>query len=218
MKSFKRVHIRELKSLVVFFSTIFLGITFCCLLTAFIFIPSVEVRASSEEILAVPLPTSSISASKVTYSAPTLSGSSEPEETTFYNQEDLSLVATTIYLETLYKADLQSLMTVGWVIQNRLDDVDRWGCNTYSEVIWMDNPTQFSVTLLDEFLPLKESILESDDPHAVLSVQAAKNIMDNVDLYKIPLDVQYFYGSETKRTWGTHTYYGTFGGNSFFYQ
>ena len=134
-----------------------------------------------------------------------------------YNTEELALLSTTIYLEASPTSDLEGCLAVGWVVRNRLDNKDVWKSNSYAEIIHMKEPVQFAVTLRSDFLSLQNEILLMDTNRARTAVEAAKLVLDGENPYNFPKYVHYFYGDMDKREWGNLNYYGTFGGNSYFY-
>ena len=189
-----------------------------------------ECISVSENISYVPSPTSisvsssnSLNIQKVSVSTSEIVKNSKPNPKEIlpepeYSEEDLKLLATTIYFEASPTASLESCMAVGWVVQNRLEDKTTWNCETYSDVIFMKNPVQFSVTLKEDFYSYQDEILQDTTLRAKNAINAARLILSKSNLYKLPSDVQYFYGDKDKRVWGRLTYFNTFDGNSFFYK
>lgn len=132
-----------------------------------------------------------------------------------YNLEELKILSATIYSEASASTDLRGALSVGWVVRNRLEN---WGYETYTDVIIETEPcTQFAVTLLDDWEERVNEILYMDTERARIAVTAAKMVMNAENPYELPSKVVYFYGDQDIKQWGTKSYYGTYGGNSFFY-
>ena len=127
--------------------------------------------------------------------------------------EEASLAAL-IHFEAGTHASLESKCVVGNVVSNRVNDVGKWGYANYESAIYA--PGQFTVVKKGKFVTLRDELMhgESTDPHVINSLTAARAVMGGQQF--IPADVEFFHGNENKRSWGTHTYWSSIGGNAYF--
>lgn len=129
--------------------------------------------------------------------------------------DDFLILCSIIHLEAGTSASIESKCAVGNVVINRLLDQETWGCNTISEVAFREK--QFSVVRSNAFNICKDSFASGVwDDEMQNTINAAILSLSRSTQYDIPDDVQYFYGDESKRTWGNHEYCFSLGGNSYF--
>ena len=129
--------------------------------------------------------------------------------------DEFADLCTMIHLEAGEGASVESKAYVANVAMNRLRNPGKWGYSTLHEVLYA--PRQFSVVYSDRFKKKKSQFLSmSLDANMQASVTAATLAYTGSAQYSIDPAVQYFYGDPNKRSWGSHTYCFTFGGNSFF--
>ena len=149
--------------------------------------------AVTPEPTAVPTPTPT--ATPVQTSSQTPPSVSGP-----YSGEDVLLAARVAYFESGRSED--GYRAVLCVILNRVES-GRWPGSVYDVVY---QKSQFSVVGRSDFLT-------KTVPDSVIGY--ANDVFNNGNRL-LPTNVMSFRSSATDKTWGTRTFYGTFGGNDFY--
>lgn len=117
--------------------------------------------------------------------------------------DDEILLAKVVQLEA--GTDYVNCLAAGSVVINRLENYDRWHCNTLSEVIYAKN--QFSVVKSSKFKTLSPNKKCLEVARCLLKYGS-----------QLPKGVEYFRDSKYgKSSWGSHKYYKIYGGNTFYF-
>lgn len=120
-----------------------------------------------------------------------------------YTSDEI-LLAKVVQLEA--GTDYVDCLAAGSVVINRLENYERWGYDTLSEVIYAKN--QFSVVKSSKFKTLKPNKKCLEVARCLLKYGS-----------QLPKGVEYFRdsGKYGKASWGSHKYYKIYGGNTFYF-
>ena len=149
----------------------------------------------TQEPTATPAPTQAPTATPVTTSTQTPPDVSGP-----YSGEDVLLAARVAYFES-GKSE-EGYRAVLCVILNRVES-SKWP-NSVNDVVYQKS--QFSVVSRSDFLT-------KTIPDSVIGY--ANDVLNNGNRL-LPTNVMSFRSGASDKTWGTRTYYGTYGGNDFY--
>lgn len=145
-----------------------------------------------------------------------------------WTREDYLLLSTLIYCEASRQGGLPEAVAVGWVVRNRLEDVEEWGDETWYDVISRGNGKQFTVfskNRKSKFQRTLKEISQTQNPQMKIAKRAARFVMQGRETYKIPKEIQFFcsinYYNSVKKSngnWGKHKFYKQMGKTAFFYK
>ena len=145
-----------------------------------------------------------------------------------WTREDYLLLSTLIYCEASRQGGLPEAVAVGWVVRNRLEDVEEWGDETWYDVISRGNGKQFTVfskNRKSKFQRTLKEISQTKNPQMKIAKRAARFVMQDRETHKIPKEIQFFcsinYYNSVKKSngnWGKHKFYKQIGKTAFFYK
>ena len=145
-----------------------------------------------------------------------------------WTREDYLLLSTLIYCEASRQGGLPEAVAVGWVVRNRLEDVEEWGDKTWYDVISRGNGKQFTVfskNRKSKFQRTLKEISQTKNPQMKIAKRAARFVMQDRETHKIPKEIQFFcsinYYNSVKKSngnWGKHKFYKQIGKTAFFYK
>lgn len=109
-----------------------------------------------------------------------------------YAYHDYLYLATTILLES--GGSLEESVAIGHVIMNRLADVDTWGDHSIQEVISHSGQFQvYSSAANSNFQRTLSNIEDRTDEYAINAKIAALYVLNDIPIYEIPDNVEFFY-------------------------